>query len=218
MYKDYIPTNAAKFDEFVYHFVKYVTNSNADWKIIPEKRLDELKEMYTKYNICMKEAIATPTKANNHQRNEMKKITTAEIRAIVNQYLKFDPVTDTDRINIGLYVHDNVRTARTNVTQTVEFEIRIKGTNNIIVDFWQEGSRSKAKPTGFSGAVIIWALSEEEPSSFEDYPLHTLATKTPYTIEFDNHDSGKRVWVKIAWQNARGVLGRWSEAKSAIIP
>jgi hypothetical protein len=47
--------------------------------------------------------------------------------------------------------------------------------------------------------VIIWALLETEPSNNEAYPLHTLAARTPYTIEFDNQDSGKRVLMKIGY-------------------
>ena len=45
---------------------------------------------------------------------------------------------------------------------------------------------------------------------------HRLASKkSPY---FDTHYSGKRVWMRACWQNARGNLGRWSEAKTAIVP
>ena len=40
-------------------------------------------------------------------------------------------------------------------------------------------------------------VSEEEPPNNEAYPFHTLATRTPFTVEFDNHDSGKRVWFKV---------------------
>ena len=113
---------------------------------------------------------------------------------------------------------DTIRTVHKTVTENVDFVIHIRGTNNIIIDFRQEGEVHKARPTGYSGAVIIWGFSETEPRSNDDYTGHVLATRTPYTIEFDTHDSGKRVWVRACWQNARGILGRWSEAKSAIVP
>jgi hypothetical protein len=54
----------------------------------------------------------------------------------------------------------------------------------------------------------------------EDYGdlKHSLASRTPYPLKFDTHDSEKRVWIRIAWQNARGILGDYCEAKTAIVP
>ncbi|MCL2064631.1 MAG: hypothetical protein FWG98_09725 [Candidatus Cloacimonetes bacterium] len=100
----------------------------------------------------------------------------------------------------------------------IENSIKINNTNNIIIDFKQAGTQNKAKPKGYSGAVIILAITDKEPETNDGYTGHILATKTPHTIEFDTHDSGKRVWVRACWQNARGILGSWSEAKTAIIP
>ena len=146
----------------------------------------------------------------------------AECEKVLRNFIKYyvrNPIVNTDQLALlGVPPIDNTRTTHFEVTETVDFEIHIKGTNNIIVDFKQTGTGKRAKPKGYSGAVIIWAINEEEPEKFEDFPLHTLATRSPYTIEFENHDSGKRAWIKIAWQNARGHVGRWTEAKSAIIP
>jgi hypothetical protein len=100
----------------------------------------------------------------------------------------------------------------------VSFEIQIRRENELMIHFSQRGVNSKAKPTNYDGAVIIWTISEEEPASLDGYVKHSLASRTPYALKFDTHDSGKRVWIRIAWQNARGILGDYCEAKTAIVP
>jgi len=77
---------------------------------------------------------------------------------------------------------------------------------------------NKAKPKGYDGAVIIWCINDVEPVTLNKYEGHSLASRTPYAVKFDTHDSGKRAWFKICWQNGRGILGRFSEAISAIVP
>ena len=89
----------------------------------------------------------------------------------------------------------------------------IKDKNNVIVDSFE----NIAKPTGCNG-LIKNVIKATAPQSHEEFTHSTLATRTPHTLEFPNEFRGKRVWVRACWQNSRGILGRWSEAKSAIIP
>ena len=114
-----------------------------------------------------------------------------------------------------------VKLCRNGYTHTKHTWVRagphIKGTNNVIVDFQEAGSTSKAKPTGCNG-LIKHIIKDTTPQSHEDFTHNTLATRTPYTLEFPNELSGKRVWIVICWQNTRGILGRWTEMQTAIIP
>jgi hypothetical protein len=45
-----------------------------------------------------------------------------------------------------------------------------------------------------------------------------MASRTPHALEFDESERGKTVYIALAWQNERGILGRWSEYKNAIVP
>jgi len=218
MSRDYIPRNMDKFYQFANHFIEYVGEHSGEWKVISTELQNEMLNQFNAFHDALNMSIKNQTPANNIRRNEARTVLEKSIRGMVNQFLRFPPITDADRKEIGIPIRDTIRTQRTTVHETVEFIFETRGTNNLIIRFWQTGSDSKARPKGFSGAVIIWALSEEEPATNDDYTKHTLATRTPHTIEFDNRDSGKRVWVKICWQNARGIVGRWCEAKSAVVP
>jgi hypothetical protein len=45
-----------------------------------------------------------------------------------------------------------------------------------------------------------------------------MASRTPFTLHFDETERGKTVQIALAWQNERGILGQWSEYKAAIVP
>jgi hypothetical protein len=45
-----------------------------------------------------------------------------------------------------------------------------------------------------------------------------MASRTPHTLIFEEGQRGKTVQIALAWQNERGILGAWSEYKSAVIP
>jgi len=238
---DFVPQNVATFFKFAQGILRVVDDrmsfitagpSGSDdsspsetrrpgsesWTHIPEAAYMELRTQVNNLESALDATPVESTRAQIERRNETRRQCERFLRYFIRFYLRNPVVSNADLIEMGIPPIDDIRTAHKQVNETVDFVFHIRGTNNVIVDFWQTGHTSKARPKGYSGAVIIWALSEEEPANNEAYPFHTLATRTPFTVEFDNHDSGKRAWFKICWQNARGILGRFSESKSAIVP
>ena len=216
---DYIPSNADLFHSFAEHLLNYVSvRISQSWTHIDAKRFSSLQKLFSMFESAWMIAKDSNSTANVRERQRTQKECDKALRSFVNQYLRFDPVTDKDRDEMKIPNKDTVRTAHTEVHEIVDFKILIKGTNNLTIDFKTLGSNTKAKPKGYSGAVIIWTISDVKPNNNDDYTGHTLATRSPYTIEFDDNDSGKSVWVKATWQNGRGILGRWSEAQTAIVP
>jgi len=188
------------------------------WTHIPTAAFNDLSSKVIEFEQVFNTTPVDSNRSQTERRNSAQRQCERVLRYFIRFYLRNPVVKNEELLAMNIPPIDNIRTVHKQVNETVDFVFHIRGTNNVIIDFWQTGHTSKAKPKGYSGAVIIWALSEQEPANNDAYPLHTLATRTPYTIEFDNHDSGKTVWVKIAWQNARGILGRFSEAKSAVVP
>ena len=135
----------------------------------------------------------------------------------MKNHLHQAPVTDKDRDEMGVPNPKTTRTQHTEVKALVKFALIIKGTNNVIVDFKDADSAGKAKPAGCNG-LIKYVIKDTAPQSQAEFTHSTLATRTPFTLEFPNEFSGKRVWIIMCWQNARGILGRWTEMQTAIIP
>lgn len=128
------------------------------------------------------------------------------------------PLIDSDWVSLGMRAPDTVRTSHTVVNEEVDYVVHLRGIRELVVEFWVKGSTHRAKPAGYDGAVIVWGVRDAPPEHPEDLTHHTMASRTPHALEFDESERGKTVYIALAWQNERGILGRWSEYKNAIVP
>jgi hypothetical protein len=143
---------------------------------------------------------------------------TAVMRGIRRRCFFMPPLAAGDFTDLGLKPPDAVRTAHVVVPETVDFVIHLNAIRELVVDFWVQGGTHKAKPSHYEGAVIIWGLRDTPPAQPDELPHHTMASRTPHTLTFEEGQRGKTVQIALAWQNERGILGAWSEYKSAVIP
>jgi len=224
--RDYVPTNAAQFQVFMTRLIDYVNpkvyagsgGGSPEWSTIPYDRFLTLKESFEAFSSAFTVSVENPTHANVIRRQEAQAETTALLRAFVNQFLRFPPVTNADRAEIGVPNHDTIRTDHKVVTEMVDYVLHLRNIREIMVDFWIQGESHKAKPVGYDGAVIVWGTSDAPPQHTDDLIHHTMASRTPFPLHFDETERGKTVYVAAAWQNERGIIGQWSEFKNAIVP
>ena len=157
---DYVPSNAAQFHLFIGHLIQYVQNqldaSSLVWTHIPKDRFEQLEQRSAAFTQAFTDHQATPTPAHTLARQEAQAEAAKELRAFVNQFLRFPPVTNVDRVEMGVPNHDAVRTDHKVVTETVDFLLHLRNIREIMVDFWIQGADNKAKPQGYDGAVIVW--------------------------------------------------------------
>lgn len=128
------------------------------------------------------------------------------------------PMEDSDYTRLGLRPPDHIRTEHTVVNELVEFELGLRGIREIVVNFWIKGAAHKAKPAGYDGAVLVWDTLDAPPERPTDLAEHTMASRTPHILEFDEADRGKTVYIALCWQNERGIRGPWTEMQSAVVP
>ena len=121
-----------------------------------------LKDSATQFDAAFTAALTTPTHANILRRSEAQAATVKLLREFVNQFLRFPPVTNPDRADMG--------------------------------------------------------IRDAPPASPDELEHHTMASRTPFTLHFDEAERGKTVYVGLAWQNERGILGAYSEYKTAVVP
>jgi len=128
------------------------------------------------------------------------------------------PMLDSDWLRLGLRPRDTIRTEHFEVSEMVEFELRLGEIRQILVNFWVKGAAHRAKPAGYDGAVLVWDVLDAPPPEPFALARHTMASRTPYTLEFLDEERGRTVYIAAAWQNERGIIGPWSEVQSAVIP
>jgi hypothetical protein len=127
-------------------------------------------------------------------------------------------VNNADRVSMALPLHDKIRTDHVVVPEEVEFVLIIEGIRVVHVDFKVLGATGSAKPEGYDGAVIVWDVLDAPPTDPDALTRHTMASRTPFILEFPEIERGKTVYVALCWQNERGITGRWSDIKSTVIP
>ena len=219
--RDYVPHNAAQFNAFMRNLLQYVETMAAGWGHIPADKVSSLVALYETF-LSAFEAASVPNAPHPQvlARQEAQAACTEALRAFVNQYLRFAPVTNVDRAEMGVPNHDKTPTAHTVVTERVASTVRPEAEGQLRVDFWQEGAAHKAKPEGYDGAVTVWGIVEKGhiPANPDDLPHHAMASRTPFILHFDGAERGKEVAISMAWQNERGILGPWSPIMTAIIP
>jgi hypothetical protein len=128
------------------------------------------------------------------------------------------PMGESDWLRLGLRPPDRIRTEHFEVTELVEFELRLRGIREIMVNFWIKGADHRAKPLGYDGAVLIWNVMDEPPPDPSALTQHTMASRSPFALKFNEEDRGRTVYIAAAWQNERGTIGDWSEVQNAVIP
>ena len=86
--------------------------------------------------------------------------------------------------------------------------IHLSSIRELVVDFWIQGADHKAKPHGYDGAVIIWDIKDTAPTNPDELTHHTMASRTPFTLHFEETERGKTVYVALCWHRQLHQL-RW---------
>jgi hypothetical protein len=170
----------------------------------------------TKYDAW--KPVATRTPQMTFEKNEAR----AHYEPLLNQLigeLQHNPlVTDSDRKAMGIYHEPHSNTPLPPTNETVDFAVETDVDRRIIIHFFVTGSTSKAKPHGVQAVEIRWGILDEDTTEVEDLPHVDLDTRSPFTLDFDQSERGKKVYFAGRWVMKNGGAGRWSEVTYAIVP
>jgi len=219
---DYIPARDADFNAWLKGLLSYVDakvfGPSPAWPHVPAAFVDDLHRAEADWYMHYEATLYPHTPVHTAEKNAARSRAEAVARPFVQRFLHWPPVTDGDRVAMGVPNRDAVRTEHRVVDEAVEFELRLRNIREILVNFWVKGAHNRAKPVGYDGAVILWDVLDSPPERPEDLRRHRMASRTPHEIDFDETERGKRVYVALAWQNERGVLGQFSEIQNAVVP
>ncbi|MDR2362393.1 MAG: hypothetical protein LBD91_06645 [Prevotellaceae bacterium] len=222
--KHFFPTTDDLFLQWSVSFLENLLQSLTRFNFPQDEyqRLVQLRDAYAAALAAAKNP-ATRTKAAVQLKNDTKKELENTLRQDIKEFLMFNRhVTDEDRDNLGLPIHDTKPTPipppayEPEITFTTPspaiLEIHIRAKNEV----------GRAKPYGVHGAEVKWLLatSPDAPPPVDwDELLHSsFATRSPLRMTFNGYDRGKRLFFAARWENNRGEKGPWTEIFSAIVP
>jgi hypothetical protein len=200
------------------NFVPQVV-ANAATLQIPAQEATDLQTAFTTFKGLHAQA-KSPTRNPiiTAEKNAAKDEFLRLVREMINFRFANPIITDAIRIQYGLHVKDTVHTPHGVPTTRPDFTLSNKDFRRLNVDFHDQGTTSKAKPYGISGAVISWSVLDHPPADGGELTKAILATRTPHTLEFTEEERGQTVYVALQWQNNKGQKGPWSEILWAIVP
>jgi hypothetical protein len=187
---------------------------------IPTEALPPLQTQLTAYEVAFA-AVQAPNhgKVDVLTKNEARDALKSSVRVFVKACLTCNPaVSDADRENMGLPLHDGTRKPAPVPAMIPELELDSAVIRQITVHFKDAGSGKRGKPAHVHGVELRRELPDATPSSVNGLKSSAFDTASPYTFKFDDPDRGKALYICPRWENNKGDKGPWGEIYKAIVP
>jgi hypothetical protein len=161
---------------------------------------------------------ATRTAGAIKEKQEARKVYETVLRRVIKGYITYNPaITDQEREDLGLPVHDTKPTPAPPITSRPEVEVRFPQIQQHLLVVRDSELRSRAMPAHAAGFEVWRRVGDPAPVSDADWQLVVQAPHSPYELTYGEAESGLRVYYRVRWMNTRGVPGPWSETVSAVI-
>jgi hypothetical protein len=218
----YFPGPDALFDGFAVNTKTYVENKTTGthpaWENIPADAVTGLSDAVLAFHSAYAIMAGAHTPADTEWKTKKRKEAEAVIRGMVNQYLRFPPVTDEDRIKMNIPNKDTTYTKQPVPTNHVGFVLEINAVYSLKIRFWELETQAKGVPKGMNGVVVNWKVSD---TPITDQALLTesrLLSRHIEVLHFEPHERGKTVYAACRWENIKGERGEWSPIQSFVVP
>ncbi|MDR1129681.1 MAG: hypothetical protein LBK96_01690 [Prevotellaceae bacterium] len=217
-YWDYIPPKDSELVPWGSNFNSKVSVNASRWGI----PLEEVTEVQTAYDVFVplhkKADSPDSTTVIVAEKNVARKNYVTLVRAMVGFRLKNPIITDAERLDMGLHVHDTTPTTIDVPTTHPVLLIEILDFRRLKVSFKDQNTTSKAKPYGVVGAVFKSIVLDAPATDYSVLTNSIMVTRTPKIFEFTEDERTKVFSIAACWQNEKGQTGPWCEIVSVIIP
>jgi hypothetical protein len=216
---DYVPKKDSVFSIWVKMLLAYV-QSHLKVFNIQDGVFQPLLDLHTKFEDAYAKSL-DPNKGvvDTAEKNRSREVFEKALRSFIKAFLLYSPfVSDKDRDEMQLPVHDTTPTPTPPPTTFPQYSIDTSIPSRLYVHFWDEESKRRGKPKGVHGAEVRWEMREEAPAKAEDLSASDFATRSPRAFSFTGDQQGRRVYFCLRWENNRGEKGPWGAIISAVIP
>jgi hypothetical protein len=215
--KDYIPYKDTDFKNWGTAFVKGVAAGAEEWGI-PAEEVAELQALVEQFSALLFQALSPrKTPVIVFKKNQIRKQLVTAIRTMTGFRLKNPAIADYQRVTLGLHVRDKAYTRIQAPDTCPQINTWLRLTYQVIVVI-HNADGGRAKPYGTVGAYIAYEVSDTPIKSYKSLTRNVLATRTPCTLDFEDADRGKNVYIAACWQTKKGKRGPWSQIINTIVP
>ena len=219
--KDYIPNRDAEFDGWLDNLTRYVDAkvTSGAWTHIPIGKVTALKQHNDAWHTAYVKTLGPHTAVDTEAKNDARKAAEGFVRLFVQQYLKFDPVTNEDRTAMRVHNPDTTKTPIGKpATLALITDLKALGGFRVEIRFQNEATPdSHAIPYGCNGCLLNYTWGPEKAADYAALTQTRLMTHNPWTLELPPEAEGKFLSCAARWQNERGELGQWRDIQHIVI-
>ena len=205
---DFIPHQDGAFLEWAKTLLAYVNPKSAAFNI-PAGALPPIQAQMTAYEAAFN-AAQNPNrgKVDVLTKNEAKEALTASLRAFIKGFLTYNPaVSDADKENMGLPLHDGTRTPAPAPATIPELELNSSIIRQISVHFRDAGSDKRGKPAHVHGVELRWGMLENARFQWKILKIPHLIRQALTRSNLTSRSGGRRYTSAPAGKTTRGTRG-----------
>jgi hypothetical protein len=215
---DFIPRPDAAFETFFRNLTDYVIDNATRWGHIKPDDVDALENLFDTWNNAYELTLVPHIPQLTAEKNRVRTATERALRAFINRFLRWPPVTDLDRDKMHIRNWDTIRTPQGAPTTVPEIEVDSSVIRQLSLRLRDYGSKHWSKPDHIHGMELTWGIQETRPTIVTDLPHYETETSNPILLTFEEEERGKRVFFTARWINATAQPGPWSDIESAFVP
>jgi hypothetical protein len=215
---DFIPRADAAFDTFFYNIVNYVLGNRSRWGHVSTEEAGKLAADCAEWQEAYKKTLVPHIPQLTAEKNRIRTKTERLLRAFINRYLRWPPVTDLDRDKMGIRNPDTIRTPSPVPTTVPEIEVDTSVIRELSLRMRDFGAASWSKPLHVHGMELAWGIMDARPGEISALPHLETETANPIVLTFEEEERGLRVFFAARWINSTAKGGPWSDIESAVIP
>jgi hypothetical protein len=190
-----------------------------EWTHIPADKVTALAGIWTDWHTAYEKTLVPHTSIDTADKKRAKDAAFTFIRPFANQYLRYGQISEDALRALGFHIPSGGRSP-VHVPSTSPVLIIDTGTRRrLIISYRDEKSSRRGKPDGVHGIEVRWAILEHPPVDIKELLNSSFDTKPPLTLEFEEHERGKRVYLCGSWEIEReGEKGPPGAIEEAVIP
>jgi hypothetical protein len=172
--------------------------------------MEDFSRHVAAWNAARQAAIDMPTSAKRDERNRVREITEKATREFINRFLRYPPVTDDDRNQMGIRNRTTKRSRVSDpVTRPFLNNLRALGGYAVGFHFHDENvEHSRSIPRGCNGCLVNFHCGPEKVTDLSLLKDSKLFTSSPARMQLQPSTEGQWLSMSPRWQlNKDGILG-----------
>lgn len=221
MIKDVFPKKDESFDIWQANFMTIIVANVVAWAL---GSVTALQAAQTNWAAAWAVARIKTTRNTGQvtAKKEAREAYEALLRPFIQQYIMVNPlITNQDRDAMQIKPRETERTPIPAPTTLPEVSTVPLVGNRVNIFFRQQpdaqGVSRRGKPDGVQFCELALSTGMM-PQSPDQCSGRALASRTPFTAEFDAMQAGQRAYFYARWVNPKGEGGPWSERMEVVIP